>query len=154
MDPIVDYQAVLADLKARREALDKVIAHLEVVVGTGAITNWNVFATQKPKDIHGDTFVGRNIPEAAAKYLKMVGQPARTTVEITEALNKGGLTCSAGSVATVLGREFGRQAGEVVRASKGLWGLESWYPSRPRTKRRDSEDEEESTGVPRTPPGK
>jgi len=144
MDDPVDYAAVLTDLKARRDALDKVISHLEAFVGLGVVTNFNVFPGQKSAEIHGDTFVGLNIPEAAAAYLQMVGRPARTTNEITEALNKGGLQCSTGSVATVLGREFGRQTGEVVRASKGLWGLGSWYPSRPKNAKRREESEDTS----------
>lgn len=148
MDEPIDYAAVLADLKSRRDALDKIISHLEPIVSMGVVTNYNVFANQKSPEIHGDTFVGMNIPEASASYLKMVGRPARTTNEITEALNKGGLECSTGSVATVLGRDFGRQVGEVVRASKGLWGLDSWYKSRPKNAKRREESEEPSEAQP------
>jgi hypothetical protein len=142
MDEAIDYKAVLADLKARRDALNKVIEGLEAFAGLGVLTNYNVF-TPKVTEVNIDSFVGLNIPEASAKYLRMVGKPARTTTEITEMLNKGGLACSQGSVATVLGRDFTKQSGEVVRVSKGIWGLAEWYPGRPRTKRRDSGDDEE-----------
>jgi hypothetical protein len=147
MEPMIDYAAVLADLKARRDALDKVISHLEVIVDLGAITNYNVFAKQATQEIHGDTFVGLNIPEATAKYLGMVGRPARTTTEITEALNKGGISSNQATVATVLGR--GHNAGEdVVRAGKGLWGLAAWYPTRPKsTKKRGDEDATETSST-------
>lgn len=140
----IDYAAVLADLKARRDALDKVISNLEIIVGLGTVTNYNAFAPRQTNEIHADTFVGLNIPDAVAKYLGMVGKPARTTAAITEALNKGGVPSSQGSIATVLGR--GHNAGDdVVRAGKGLWGLASWYPARPKPTRRKGEEEDATT---------
>ena len=141
MDEPIDYAAVLVDLKARREALDKVISHLEALVSLGTVTNYNVFAKQAAPEIHGDTFVGLIIPEATAKYLSMVGRPARTTPEITEALNRGGISSNQGTIATVLGRGHNAGEGNVVRAGKGLWGLAEWYPSRPKATRRREEGE-------------
>jgi hypothetical protein len=69
---------------------------------------------------------GLNLQSAGAKYLRMVGQPARTTEVITKASNEGGLKCSQASVATVLGRE-GVATGDIYKVSRGVWGLKEWY---------------------------
>lgn len=140
----IDYKAVLADLKARRSALDQAIAAIEAILGevpTSLVNGGSI-----SQEIQPDTFVGLNIADATAKYLKMVGRPARTTETITEALQRGGLNVSRASVGTVLLRNHNRNEGEVVRVGRGLWGLAEWYPQRPRqqgqsTKRREADEE-------------
>ena len=75
-------------------------------------------------EIMPDTFHGKNILQAAEAYLEMVGRPARSTEEIAEALGKGGVSATAPSVATILGRSKGSG---VQRVKRGLWGLAEWY---------------------------
>jgi hypothetical protein len=124
----IDYRVVLADMKARYAALGQSIAGMEAWLKgggaspvTGAIANGH-----DASEIDIDTFAGLNIPSAGAKFLRMVGKPARTTEVITKALNQGGLKCSQASVATVLGRE-GVATGDIYKVARGVWGLKEWY---------------------------
>lgn len=133
----IDYKVVLADLKARRAALDQAIAAIEVIAGNSAFSGVPTQANgmNQTTEILPDTFIGHNIAEAGAAYLKMVGRPARTTEAITGALNLGGLNVSQPSVATILLRSDRKGDGEVIRVGRGLWGLADWYPKRPRVRR-------------------
>jgi hypothetical protein len=126
----VDYNVVLADMKARHAALGQSIASMEAwLKGGGAPAgdfgaSHNGHSTTK---IDIDTFAGLNIPNATSKYLRMVGKPARTTDIITKALNDGGLKCNQASVATVLGRSIA--SGDIYKVGRGVWGLKEWYAS-------------------------
>jgi hypothetical protein len=116
-----DYKAVLEDLKQQRAELDRMIAFTERQIGgigSGGGT------ANHAGEIEHDTFVGKNILQATDKYLRMVGRPARSTEEIAEAITKGGLSATPGSVATILGRSKDSQ---VKRVKRGLWGLKEWY---------------------------
>jgi hypothetical protein len=125
----IDYNVVLADMEAQYAALGQSIAAMKVWLkgggtpppGLGAIGNG-----RNVSEIDIDTFAGLNIHIAGAKFLRMVGKPARTTEVVTKALNQGGLRCSQASVATVLGRE-GVKSGEIYKVSRGVWGLKEWY---------------------------
>ncbi len=142
----IDYRAVLADMRARRAALDNAIAGMEAMLGesssAGGLGTPNGGVGSQGQEIQADTFVGRNISEATAHYLRMVGRPARSTEAVTEALNRGGLVVTQPSVGTVLLRSHNRGEGEIVRVGRGIWGLAEWYPGRPRVRRRDSEEEQ------------
>jgi hypothetical protein len=124
----VDYNLVLADMKARHAALGRSIAAMEAwLKGGGApLTVSGGMNGDSSSRIDVDTFAGLNIPGAGAKYLRMMGKPARTTDAITKALNEGGLKCTQASVATVLGRE-GVATGDIYKVARGLWGLKEWY---------------------------
>ncbi len=145
----IDYKAVLVDLKARRAALDQAIAGIEAIIGEGPIPGIPQINGRGPaQEILPDTFVGLNIAEAAAKYLTMVGRPARATEAITDALNRGGLDVTQASVGTVLLRNHNQGESNVVRVGRGLWGLADWYPQRPRaTRRREIEEDEEQAQI-------
>ncbi len=132
----VDDKTVLAYLKSKRAALDQAIAALEGKA-SGAVEAEGGGLTEK---IQTDSFVGLNIATASVKYLKMVGRPARTTEDIYNALAKGGLShFTRESVATILQRMH-NQNGDIVRVSKGVWGLAEWYPNRPKTTKRKSHE--------------
>lgn len=124
-----DYKALLEDAKRQRAELDAVIAFAERQLGFASKSNSQTtqpaaIANGTDTEIQPDTFHGKNIFQASEKYLSMVGRPARSTEEITEALGRGGVTASAGSVATILGRDKG---GRITRVKRGLWGLKEWY---------------------------
>jgi hypothetical protein len=126
----VDLKAVLADLRARRDQLDKAIDALEAYVGSAGITVSAISQSNGrhpvPEQITIDTFTGKNIAEASAMYLGMVGRPARSTAEITEALVRGGLKVSEVSVGTILAR-IHRAKGSIHRPARRMWGLSEWY---------------------------
>jgi len=141
--PDIDYKAVLDDLKGRRAALDAAIAAVEGIIGGLAIIYPNS-SGEIPigTSLQSDSFVGLSIADAAAKYLRIVGRPPRAMEDVVEGLNRGGLQCRKDSVSTILRRNNLNDEGEVVRVSRGLWGLREWYPGRPRRSRQNSEDAE------------
>lgn len=130
----IDYQAVLSDLRAKRDKLDAAIAGIETMLGLR-----NIEATQtEPHHVKHEAhaalgpvaFLGMTIVDATVKYLKHKRQNQRTE-DILRALQDGGLVLTSqeplNTVGSVLNRNFA-QGGEVVRVSRGLWGLSSWHP--------------------------
>ncbi len=137
----IDYKAVLEDLRVRRVQLDAAIAALELLSGEPVV----VFGASKPlsgPEIQADTFVGLNIAEAASKYLRITGKGAKSTEQIADALNRGGLSCTQSSVSAILRRNNNSGEGDVIKVGRGLWGLQEWYPGRPRRSNRPSSEQE------------
>ncbi len=143
MADLIDYRAVLADLKAKRTALDQAISAMEVFVSGEASGGEIKSGSSMGSSIQPDTFVGMNIAEAASRYLHMTGRPAKSTEGISEALNRGGLNCTLSSVSAILRRNNNNGEGDVIRVGRGLWGLQEWYPGRPRRNNRQSGEESE-----------
>jgi hypothetical protein len=123
----VDYKALLEEAKQQKMEAERVIAFAERMLGMSRSSPSSLAKTQElqqPPEIMDDTFHGKNILQATQAYLEMVGRPARSTEEIAGALVKGGLSATAPSVATILGRSKGSG---VQRVKRGLWGLSEWY---------------------------
>lgn len=129
----VDYQAVVADLKARRARLDQLIAAFEaLVLGQGDVPELEPLSAGSgassipPMSIHPDTFFGLSMIDAAKKFLKMARR-AQHTAGIADAIGQGGLkrpdvnTLSSILVRAAKGRE-------IVKVGKGMWGLPEFYP--------------------------
>lgn len=149
----LDYETMLADLKAKREAaqatiaaLDQAIAGLEAVLGRAGESG--VSTPIKSGDISNippDAFFRLGIAEAAKKYLSMVKRP-QSTPEIAAALQRGGLTHSSknfiNTLFAILYRQH-KQNGDIVRVNKD-WGLREWYPGRKRGSK-NSQDQESSS---------
>jgi hypothetical protein len=129
----IDYKGVLDDLRSRRDALNIAIAALEAISGDTSTPPIQFPTTPSPRpqnrdaEIEHDTFVGQSVATATARYLGMVGRPARSTEEITNALNKGGLKSTSGTVQTLLSRSHHGPNPIVRRAGRGTWGLPEWY---------------------------
>jgi hypothetical protein len=141
----VDYQAVLADLKARRDQLDHAIAVLEAVAGQSGGAGMPISAATAKAQASGapngeiapDAFFGLTVLEAAKKYLGMVKKP-KSSVEITNALIQGGYlfsTSKPNDTVLVLMKRSDAKGGEIVRVGQGLFGLGEWYPNRPKRKK-------------------
>src|SRR2546430_8646508 len=89
----IDYQTVLADLRRKRDELDKAIAGIEIILGltpSGGAALGAAAANGEPAEVRPDSFFGMSIANAAQKYLLMVKKP-QTTPEIASALHRGGL---------------------------------------------------------------
>lgn len=149
----IDYEAVLADLKARRDQLNSAIAAIELISGSGAISSSvQVPGQSGAAKIEPDSFFGLTIVDAAKKYLGMMKRP-QGTQGITDALKDGGYLFTSEqpvqTVASVLARSDSK-GGDIVRVGKGMWGLPEWYPNRPRRKKTngDSVDSENSETEP------
>lgn len=118
----IDYQAVLADLKKRRDDMDRAIAALEMIVAgqTGSAPGSLVDEANIPSD----AFFGMTIREAVKKYLGIVKRK-KPLHEIVKALEAGGIPHQSKnfymSVSTSVRRDK-----DIVKVG-GEWGLAGWY---------------------------
>lgn len=132
------YDAVLADLRAQKERIDTTIALLESLRASGVASPVSGIAAAqaKPKDagkeIGPGAFLGMNIPDATKKLLQINRRQMQTT-EIVGELERGGLMLTSidkvNTVGSTLLRRF-YTIGDIVRVSRGIWGLQEWYPGR------------------------
>ena len=133
------FEAAIAALEARRAQInaeiDTDIDRLKEIAqrSAGAIPLAGV--ERQPNKIEKDTFFNLGIAEAALKYLKMVDRKPRSTNNIIDMLEKGGLKRSTyGTVYAILKRRE-NHVGDVVNVN-GDWGLPEWYGSKPKPKKR------------------
>lgn len=142
-----NYEAVLADLIARRDDLNMAIKAIQTTMG---ISNGTVTISTAPNpkgeqetEIRRDAFFSMSIPDAAKKFLAM-SKGVKSTTEIAVALERGGMTHSAGNFTNSVGSILHRldsSNGEIVRVGRGTWGLAEWYPGRRRGKQKQNGDE-------------
>lgn len=133
---IVDpYEAVLADLKAKRDQIDQAIQVIEAVrAGAPAPASpKSMLSGQIDAGVDGPgAFLGMTIVDAAKKLLAN-RRRTLTNAEILAAFKAGGLVLSSvdplNTVGSVLTRRF-NQVGDIVRMGRGTWGLAEWYPGR------------------------
>lgn len=129
------YEAVLKDLRAKREQINQAIQLLESLRGgvNVAMPSMSPAGAQSSNNEEGPgAFLGMTIPDAARKLLK-IRKRAMGNVEIAQALKAGGLAMQSAdpvnTIGSVLTRRF-IQVGDVVKISRGTWGLAEWYPNR------------------------
>lgn len=132
----IDYKAVVADLRAKRAALDAAIAGLEQWQGLGGEDAPGASTEIRPDpriesgEIRSDSFFGLSIPDAIRKCFRLSKRPLSLS-ELTNSLKNGGmLTTATNLMATVSAtlQRMKQQSGEVVALGKGQWGLAEWYP--------------------------
>jgi hypothetical protein len=134
----LDYGAFLADLEAKRSALDQAIASLRAVMAAGTtegMSSINMAVTLANPAIHNGeipagAFLGKSIPEAAKLYLSIV-RAKQTTREIAEAMLKGGMETTSSNFENIVGAGIHRASkkdGEIVKVGRA-WALAAWYPS-------------------------
>jgi len=130
-DTPIDYGAVLEDLKAQRDKLDAAIAGIETMLGMRSL------GPNKVEQVHPDlqriepgAYLGMTIVDATVAFLKKKRKGMRTE-EIVLALREGGIVFTSESPVNTVGSILNRnwnQGGEVVRISRGVWGLAEWHP--------------------------
>jgi hypothetical protein len=126
----INYEAVLADLKARRTQLDSAISAIEGIIigqtGTGPSggPGGGSYAGNVPPH---DAFIGMSIPEAAKKHLAAMRRKL-STQEIMTALQAGGLPPSKYSTVYAILRRRENVIGDIINM-KGDWALQEWYPN-------------------------
>ena len=131
-DGEIDYAAVLSDLKARRDKLDAAISGIEAVIGIRASES---AGTPSPNggrsEVAGEgAFLGMSIVDATVKLLRVSRKTLRNE-EIFQALKSGGLVFTSDNPPSTIGSILHRNwngGGEVVRVSRGVWGLAEWHP--------------------------
>ncbi|WP_298215953.1 winged helix-turn-helix domain-containing protein [Acidocella sp.] len=135
------YAAVLADLMRRRDEIDNAIRVIEAVRGDGA-GNAVTAAPEQPasESNQNGQFIGMSIAEAA-KLLLRNKRKTLSSAEIVEGLIAGGLALTSAEPSNVIGSILTRRfygPGDIVRVSRGQWGLKEWYPGRNFQKREES----------------
>lgn len=126
----VNYESVLADLRAKRASLDVAIAAIEQIQTGGSVISETVIKPIDPASIPDDAFFGLPIVEAAKKYLSIVKRK-QTIKEISDALERGGLPhTSSNFVATVATMLRRANDPDLAKVGRGDWGLAVWYGNR------------------------
>lgn len=147
-DQPINYDAVLADLKARRAQLDSAIAAIEGITGQvgpnpSGGPGGGGYVGGAPAH---DAFIGMSIPEATKKHLTAVRKKL-STQEVMTALEAGGLPPSKYSTVYAILRRRENQVGDIINM-KGDWALQEWYPNyrikKSATESEEAETEEES----------
>ena len=128
----INYDAVLADLQAKRGAIDNAIAAIRMLKGHGSGI---IGSLEKPAEsIPPNAFSDMSIPEAIRKYLSVEKRP-RSTRDIAEALKSGGIRTESQSfystVSTALARMMNKENGVVKKGKK--WSLREWSARKPAT---------------------
>jgi hypothetical protein len=139
-DQIPDpYEVVLADLRSKKEHIEATIALLESLRAGGVPVPGSSLTSRlqaKPKepatDIGPGAFFGMTIHDAAISLLKKHHREMQTT-ELVPLLEQGGIRLTSidktNTVGSILLRRF-YTVGDLVRVSRGRWGLQEWYPGR------------------------
>lgn len=138
----IDYAAIIADLQAKRAALDNTISSLVAAQSIGALGqpgDGSLAASTIVPSLYGaggevpvGAFLGKSIPEAAKLCLAIVRKKL-TTREIAEHLKKGGIESTAKNfnsiVHSILIRAASKPGSGIVKFDRSYWGLVEWLPA-------------------------
>lgn len=129
------YEAVLADLQAKRDQIDQAIAALTSLRGGVSASSGaampNAGAGAPIVETAG-MYLGMSITDATKKLLAL-RKRTMGNADIARELQAGGLAMTSkdpvNTVGSVLTRRF-NEVGDVVKVGRGVWGLKEWYPGR------------------------
>jgi hypothetical protein len=138
----VDYSAIIADLEAKRAALDATITAFRAAQAAGALgisvgdsipaTGDDVSLLLRGNEVPVGAFLGKSIPESAKLCLQIVKRKM-TSKEIAEYLKKGGIESTAQNfpalVHSIILRASRTGGSPIVKLDRSYWGLAEWYPS-------------------------
>lgn len=135
-----DYSAIVADLEAKKAAIEATLATLRSAMAIGALgqagdvpTAFNGGSSSAPMyggDVPDGAFHGKGIPEATKLYLEIV-KKKQTTREVADALQKGGMESTSSNFVGVVqaGLNRARKLPNSQLVKLGIyWGLKPWYP--------------------------
>lgn len=148
------YEVVLADLRAKRDDIDRLIRSLEAFRPAGLATPAAPTAPPpKAPPAFGGPLQGLSIVDGAQSVLKERGAPMGNG-DIADAIQAGGLAMNsaepANTVSSVLHRAW-ENGGDIVRVGRGMWGLKEWYPGQDMSKR-SAEKTATGSDAPHFPP--
>lgn len=128
----INYEAVIADLEAKKAHIESTIAALRAISGLG-----NLGSVPPPGGSGGpmgnggkiapDAFLGKSIPDAAKIHLSNVRRKL-STQELMDALEAGGLPGSKYNTVYAVLRRRENSVGDIVNI-KGDWALAEWFPN-------------------------
>jgi hypothetical protein len=122
-----DLAGILAELEKDKENIEIAISVIKKKMGLP--TN-GLSATGVPGQLRSDAFFRKGIAEAAAMFLRM-GRDPKTSAEIAEALERGGIATQAKDLKATVHAVLVRDAAKwgITRLTSGAWGLDEWYGS-------------------------
>lgn len=133
----IDYAAIIADLEAKRLAIETAIASLRTVASFGTLTpadgatvNTTMpFAASGVGEVPDGAFHGKTMPDAIRLYLELM-RKKQTAREISDGLRKGGMESTSKWFDKIVYATLDRlkKAKEVVKIGSE-WGLPQWYPA-------------------------
>lgn len=139
LDLEIDYEAVLRDLRAKRDKLDGAIRGLEAMLGFAPASGTpGPSGGTRRGTLSDDTFLGMTTPMAALEYLKIIKKP-QTTPEIASALLKHGIHSTSDKFTNTVYTALHR-SDEAIRVGK-KWSLKEWHPNMRVHKKRGQDDE-------------
>ena len=127
------YKGVLADLRDRRNAIDKERVDLDTAIAaverlaSSTIKSTAERSIQDTRSVSSRAFVGLTMPKAIQKYFTLVNQP-QTTRQIMDALKAGGVKAKGsfrGHVYNTLHR-LSRNDGPFRHEPDNRWSLREW----------------------------
>jgi HB1, ASXL, restriction endonuclease HTH domain len=142
-DQPIPYDAVIADLRTKRDQIDALIQMLEVFRNwapppVGGLPEPTLLgglltaATTPSKGIAPGSFHGKSIEDATEAILH-IRKRSLAISEIVADLQAGGVhfrgDTPVNTVTSVLHRAS-KKGGNVVRINRGTWGLREWHPNR------------------------
>jgi hypothetical protein len=147
----VDYNAVLADLEAKRGQIDAAINVIRALMAVGIMDTGPATGNSEgegggaaplaqsprtvgtPAQIMSDTFFGLSTSQAIKKFLNMVKRP-QTPKAIADALHEGGQVHAADPerAYTNVYTALTRTKGLFAKTRTGDWGLAEWYGNKPK----------------------
>jgi hypothetical protein len=134
------YDAVIADLEAKRDQMTAMIENLKQMRGLAnsvVVAGVSVHpAVGTSATLSHDAFFGMSLPDAARKYLSIVKKTVPHP-QFCDALLDGGFKTSATNFREVVRSALSRHP-DFVKVN-GQWGLSEWYGKRgKKTKSADS----------------
>lgn len=135
----IDYASILADLKAKKAALEAAIDSVFAAMAVGSLgqsgDGTGYASTGVPSSMNGEVpagaFFSKSIPDAAKLYLEIV-KKKQTSKEIAAALLKGGMESASKNFPSIVHSilDRARKAANPAFVKLGTqWGLASWYPN-------------------------
>ncbi len=144
----INYAEVLADLEAKRAALDKAIEAIRPLVGqsfptpssaSGSDEGGGAPPIEPAGQVKPDAFFRMTIPDAAHLYLSTIRRK-RTTAQIAEVLLAGGIHSRAQRFPRMVYNILDRDP-RFTRLGKE-WALSEWVPGGKKTKKGKATDAE------------
>jgi len=136
----IDFAALVANLEAKRAALDSAIVSLKAAIAAGAlgsIGSFDLSGVSLPAsssfggsgaEIPDGSFLGKTVSEAIKLYLSIT-KKKQTTRQIVEALKRGGIESKSDKFGNIVYNNLTRMqkvTGEIAKVNKE-WGLAEWY---------------------------
>jgi hypothetical protein len=131
----IDYTVMIADLQAKRAAIDAAIMSLVaasgamIPVGDGGVSYAQQGSSDsRPVELPRGAFLGKSLPAAVKLYLSAVVKK-KTIKEIATALREGGVESTSGNFEGVITGCVHRMKsnGELLQFKDG-WALAEFYP--------------------------